>query len=312
MTHVLVFGSINMDLVAQARALPGAGETRLADTFRMTPGGKGANQAVAVARLGVPVWMIGRVGRDAFGDAALASLAAAGVRTAAVQRDAAATTGVALITVARRGENLITVVPGANGRVGGADVRRGMRHLAGAASLLLQLELPLRAVLAAARAARRAGVRVILDPAPVRPLPPALYRVCDIITPNEHEATALVGFPVTSRAAALRAARVLIQRGAAMAIIKRGCHGALCLHGANVFDVPALPVRAVDTVAAGDAFNGGLAAALARGATLPDALRFASATAARCVTQRGAQEAMPTRAAVAALLRRSAPGNPAR
>jgi len=304
--HVIVFGSINIDLVAQAPVLPRAGETVLGSSFRMTPGGKGANQAVAVACVGVPAWLIGRVGQDAFGDLALASLTSAGVHTADIVRERTTSTGVALITVARNGENLITVASGANARVTHTDVQRCVQRLPGAAGLLLQLELPLAAVCAAARAARAAGVRVILDPAPVQPLPAALYRLCDIITPNEHEAAALAGFPVTTRAAAMQAARLLRARGVSIAIIKRGRHGALCMHADGVLDVPAFPVRAVDTVAAGDAFNGGLAAALARGATLADAVRYASATAALSVTKHGAQEAMPTWRAVEKLLRRHA------
>ncbi len=301
--HLLVFGSINIDLVAQAPVLPCAGETALASAFRITPGGKGANQAVAVARLGVPVWLIGRVGRDGNGDLALASLTNAGVHIVDIARERATPTGVALITVARHGENLITVAPGANARVRRTDVQRCARRLAGAASLLLQLELPLAMVCAAARAARAVGVRVILDPAPAQPLPAALYRLCDVITPNEHEAAALVGFPVTTRAAAWRAARLLRARGVPTVIITRGRHGAVCAHAAGIFDTPAFTVRAVDTVAAGDAFNGGLAAALARGATVADAVRYASATAALSVTTHGAQEAMPTRLAVARFLR---------
>ena len=194
---VLVFGSINMDLVARAPRLPVPGETLLGSDFFTAPGGKGANQAVAIARLGVPTQMVGRVGGDSFGNELLSSLQTSGVQTDNVLVDEATSSGVAVIVVNDAGENQIIIIPGANGRVDETDIERLTSLLPGATALLLQFEIPMQAVLLAAQAARRAGVPVILDPAPA-PLevPPELYPLVDIVTPNEVEAGQLVGFPV--------------------------------------------------------------------------------------------------------------------
>jgi ribokinase len=298
---IVVFGSINMDLVARAPRLPAPGETVPGHTFFTAPGGKGANQAVACARLGAPTRMVGRVGDDALGVELRAGLRAAGVD----ERDVLTTpgpSGVALIAVDDAGRNTIIVAPGANGAIGPADVTRLKAPLGGARALLLQLEIPLEAVIAAASAARRAGVPVILDPAPARELPAELYRLTDIITPNESEAATLVGFDLSDEAACGAAARVLHARTGGAVALKLGEHGALLFAGDQFLRLPALPVRAVDTVAAGDAFNAGLAVALVEGQPLAMAMRWAVAAGAVAVTRPGAQAAMPSRAEVLAML----------
>jgi ribokinase len=293
---VLVFGSINMDLVARTPHLPKPGETLTGHSFETIPGGKGANQAVAVARLGVPVQMVGRVGADAFGTTLLMGLKQDGVGCDRLRVDDSIHSGVAIIAVDDAGENHIIVIPGANGRVDQTDVARLQASFAQHQLLLLQLEIPLEQVVAAAQAAQQAGLTVILDPAPVRSdLPDALYPAVDILTPNQVEAGQLVGFPVTDLESAAKAAAVLQERGIRIVIIKLGNQGAFCATPETTFHVPPFSVEAVDTVAAGDAFNGGLAAALAEGLDLPAAAQQAAAVAALSVTQAGAQPSLPTR-----------------
>ncbi|MBW4655587.1 MAG: ribokinase [Kaiparowitsia implicata GSE-PSE-MK54-09C] len=293
---VISFGSLNMDLVARSPRLPKPGETLTGHFFETIPGGKGANQAVAVARLGIPTQMVGRVGGDGFGRSLLNALQTDGVGCDSVAVDEATHSGVAMIAVDDASENHIIVVPGANGRVGESDVARLSSLLFTAQVLLLQLEVPLPAVVAAAAAAQQAGVLVILDPAPARTdLPNELYSLIDIITPNQVEAAQLVGFSVGDRPAALAAAETLQRRGVKTVVIKLGRQGALCLTAEGAFDVPSFPVQAVDTVAAGDAFNGGLAAAIAQGLALPEATRQAAAVAALSVTKAGAQPSLPSR-----------------
>ncbi len=300
---VVVFGSINMDLVARAPRLPAPGETVAGYLFSTAPGGKGANQAVASARLGAPTLMVGRVGDDALGAQLRAALRTAGVDDSAVLTTPGAS-GVAQIAVDERGQNTIIVVPGANGAVGAADIARLEQRLIGARALLLQLEVPMAAVLAAAAAGQRHGATVILDPAPASAadLPPELYRVAAIITPNESEAAALAGFPVDDDAAAARAAALLQARSGGAVILKLGARGALLLGPDGLERLAPFPVTVVDTVAAGDAFNGALAAALGEGRPLVQAARLAMAAAALAVTRPGAQAAMPTRAEVLRLL----------
>jgi ribokinase len=294
---VVVFGSINMDLVARTPQLPTPGETLTGHSFEMVPGGKGANQAVAVARLGVPTVMVGRVGNDTFGQALLHGLQTSGVTADRILTDAETHSGVAVIAVDDASENHIIVIPGANGRVDHTDVDRLKEILPQTQVLMLQLEIPLPAVVAAAQAAKEAGVTVILDPAPARSdLPEELYPLVDIITPNQVETSQLVGFSVNDRATATEAAQVLHQRGIPIVIIKLGRQGAVCFTAEETFEIPPFPVQAIDTVAAGDAFNGGLAAALAEGLPLQAATKQASAVAAISVTRAGAQPSLPTRA----------------
>ena len=301
--HVVVFGSVNMDLVARVSRFVRAGETILGDGFATVPGGKGANQAVAAARLGVPVRMVGRVGRDAFGPVLLHALTAHGVNIQGVAVVPEAS-GVAMIEVDAGGENRITVIPGANGGLGAPDLERLDAALEGAAALLLQLEVPLPAVVEAARMAHARGVSVVLDPAPAQVLPAELYPLIDLLTPNASEAGALVGFPVVTEQDAERAAQELRSRGVAEVLIKRGGQGVLWVGAGPVQSMPAYRVEAVDTVAAGDAFNGGLAAALADRLPLAEAIRWGLATSALAVTRHGAQDSLPSRSEVRALLAR--------
>ena len=299
---ILVFGSINMDLVARAPHLPAPGETLTGRSFETIPGGKGANQAVACARLGVETRMVGRVGGDGFGRRLLDGLAAAGVDGRAVAVDTGTSSGVALITVDDAAENSIIVVPGANGRVDESDLGRLEEALPGASVLLLQLEIPLPLVLAAAQAAHDRGLRVVLDPAPAQPLPGALFPLLDFLTPNETEAAVLAGFPVDSPQAAGRAAAALQARGARNVIVKMGAQGVYALLDGEESLFPAFHVEAVDTVAAGDAFNGALAAALSEGRSIEQAIRWGLAGGALSVTRRGAQPAMPSRDELQAFL----------
>lgn len=298
---VLVFGSLNMDLVTRTHRLPQPGETIAGYSFETVPGGKGANQAVAVARLGVPVQMSGQVGGDEFSKMLIESLQLAGVDCEGVKVDEAVSSGVAAIAIDDSGENHIIIVPGANGQVNLSDVDR--LPLLTSKVLLLQLEIPLAIVLAAAQSAQQAGVTVILDPAPApNQLPAELYAAVDILTPNQVEAEQLTGIVVTDKASAFQAARQLRQRGIETVIVKMGAQGALCATAAGEFWVSPFAVRAIDTVAAGDAFNGGLAAALAEGRSLPEACRWAAAAGALATTVKGAQSAMPTRAELMRLI----------
>lgn len=300
-SQVVVFGSVNMDLVARVSRFVRPGETIIGEGFTTVPGGKGANQAVAAARLGAGVRMVGRVGQDAFGQALLSALRGQGVDTGGVAV-VPGSSGVAVIEVEAGGENRIVVIPGANGTLGAADLARLDAALDGAGVLLLQLEVPLPAVLAAARLAHARGVRVMLDPAPARDLPAELYALTDVMTPNESETAVLVGFPVQSEEDVEKAARELLSRGVREVLIKRGSRGAFWMNGKMAQAFPAFPVEALDTVAAGDAFNGGLAAALGEGRRMAEAIRWASATGALAVTRPGAQSSLPSRAEVLALL----------
>ncbi|WP_414548093.1 ribokinase [Anabaena sp. CCY 0017] len=291
---IIVFGSINIDLVATTSRLPIAGETILGEDFFKIPGGKGANQAVALARLEIPTYMVGRVGAQSFGAELVHNLQVAGVQTENIFIDETVSSGVAIITLDYAGENQIVVIPGANGRVNQEDIERLSHILPTASALLLQLEIPLDAVVAAAKAAKNANIQVILDPAPAQAnLPDELYQLVDIITPNEVEAGQLVGFPVDNQESALTAAKVLLQRGVKCAIVKLGAKGVVCANAEETFFVPAFPVHAVDTVAAGDAFNGGLAAALFTGLSLHQAIIWGSAAGALAATKLGAQTSLP-------------------
>lgn len=294
---VVVLGSINMDMVATTPRLPLPGETLTGLEFFTVSGGKGANQAVACSRLGVPTHLVGRVGGDDFGQSLLVSLQGAGVEIEAVLVDKFTSSGVAAIAVASDGENQIIVIPGANGRIDRTEITQLEKLLPTATLLLLQLEIPLEIMISAAQAACKAGVPVILDPAPMpQEFPPELYPLIEIITPNQTEASQLVGFAVTDQATATRAAQELIARGVKNAVVKLGDQGAVCATATDCFFVPAFTVEAVDTVAAGDAFNGGLAAGLVSGLPLRSALVWAAAAGAIATTKPGAQSSLGDRA----------------
>ena len=299
---VVVFGSINMDLVARVSRLPSPGETLTGHAFQTFPGGKGANQAVACARLGAETKMVGRVGGDQFGEVLIERLKAENVEITHVGIDVDIPSGVAQITVNGEGENFIIVVPGANGRVGPADLQRLETALDEARVLLMQLEIPLDAVVAAARMAKQSGILVMLDPAPAMSLPDELYEHVDILTPNTTEAATLVGFAVDRVDDAAHAAEVLLDRGAAQVVVKMGEIGAFALGAEERRLHKAIPVEAVDTVAAGDAFNGALAVALTEDTSFQEAVHWGIAAGALAVTKAGAQSAMPNRESMLALL----------
>ncbi|ATL27025.1 ribokinase [Streptomyces formicae] len=290
--HIAVLGSANMDLVAYVAKAPQRGETVTGREFRTVPGGKGANQAVAAARAGATVSMIGAVGTDAHGTRLRSALEHSGVDTDLL-RTVETATGTAHIVVDDDGGNSIVVIPGANGTLTAlAPGDEGL--IASADALLLQLEVPLDGVLAAAQAARRHGVRTVLTPAPAQPLPPELLAATDLLLPNEHEAAALTGIADDPRAAA---GALLSQ--VPEVVITLGSRGSLyAARGADPVVVPARRVTAVDTTGAGDTFAGTLAVALAEGNSVADALGWASAAAALSVQRTGASASMPYRSEI--------------
>jgi ribokinase len=262
----------------------------------MAPGGKGANQAVAAARLGAEVSFVAKVGQDLFGDQAVEGYKQEGIATDLILRDGENHTGVALILVDEQGENLISVASGANHVLRPEDVERAAGRIKEADVVLLQLEIPMVTVQFTARLAAEAGVRVILDPAPApdAPLTDALLRAVTCLTPNESEAERLTGIPVRDEASARAAAEKLLQTGARQVIITLGAKGALVAGGEQTELVTGYPVEARDSTAAGDAFNGGLGAAVARGLSWKEAVREASLVGAFSVTRLGAQPSLPT------------------
>lgn len=303
MTAIVVVGSLNMDFVVGVDRLPAPGETVLGRDFQMIPGGKGANQACAAAKLAgdsLPVRMIGRVGYDTFGDHLKAGLSAAGVDVSAVHATRSHPTGVALISVDASGQNSIVVAPGANRALiaSEAEAMRSVFH--GARLVLFQLESPLQTVSAALKIAREEGARTILDPAPALPLPVELLKNVDILTPNESETSLLLGLPPRRLAAcdAPAPARSLKERGPAAVVLKLGDRGCFYCGGDAEIFCAAFPVTARDATAAGDVFNAALAVALAEDRPTADALRFANAAAAISVTRLGAQASVPSRAEV--------------
>ncbi|MEO8213687.1 MAG: ribokinase [Myxococcales bacterium] len=304
---ITVVGSLNADLVVAVRRFPGPGETVTGHDFAVFPGGKGANQAFAAGRLAageIPVRMVGQVGGDAYGEWLRQSLSRAAVDVTHVRVQQDAPTGLAMVAIDAAAQNQIVVVPGANGSFNPAALTAAHHAIADAAVVLLQLEVPLPTVQTAARIAREGGAMVILDPAPARAVADVLLRSADYLTPNESELSVLTGGAPQAtlrRGDAVARARQLIARGARKVLVKMGRQGALLVTETTEQLQPAFPVEAVDTTAAGDAFNAGLAFALARGADQTEAIRYASATAAVSVTRVGAQPSMPSRADVDAL-----------
>jgi ribokinase len=291
--EVVVVGSLNMDLVARVARLPVPGETVAGSDFSTVPGGKGANQAVAAARLGARTAMVGCVGDDAFGARLRAGLEQDGVECRGLRTVAGVSSGVALIVVDGAGRNGIVVVPGANGQLGPDDVDAAEPLIAAAQIVVLQLEIPFATVEHAIRRARALGKTVVLNPSPARALPRELYACVDYLVPNEIEAASLTGAPVATAADALAAARRLRGEGAAAVLVTLGAEGVVSASATGEGHHRAPRVEAVDTTAAGDTFLGGLCAALVRGRDLAAAIAFGQAAAAVCVTRPGAQPSIP-------------------
>ena len=304
---IIVLGGINMDLVSFSPQFPKPGETVVGDRFVTYAGGKGANQAVAAARMGAVSMMVGKVGGDIFGPQLLDGLTAAGVDISGVSVNPDVSSGIAVIGVDETAQNCITQILGANDTCGSEQVSAVKRELPEAAVLLLQLETSIVVSLEVAKEALSVGVLVMLDPGPVRPLPEQFLSLCDVITPNETEAEALVGFPVTGPESASKAAFVLLERGAGAAVIKLGSQGAYFADKHNRGIVQPFQVDAVDSVAAGDAFNGALAVSLAEGKTLGEGVNIACAAGGLAVTRTGAQDSMPKRVSIEDLIRSQRP-----
>lgn len=293
--RIAVVGSLNVDLVTHAPRLPVPGETLLGTAFRTVSGGKGANQAVAAARLGASVAMIGCVGNDAFGARLRDALAAERIDVTHVHRIDGEATGVATITVDASGANSIVVVPGANARLDAATIDAARDAIAGAALMVCQLEVPIDTVVRAIDRAHACGTPVLLNPAPARPLSDALLARLDYLVVNETEAESLTGIAVGDDASAVRAADALHAKGAGNVLVTLGARGVCWRGSAGNGRHPALAVTAVDTTAAGDTFVGGFAAARAGGASMDDAIAFGQRAAAISVTRHGAQTSIPTR-----------------
>ena len=301
---VLVVGSINMDLVMRTPRVPRSGETLRGEELRAIPGGKGANQAVAAARLGMPVIMAGRVGRDQFGDTLLSGLAADGVDTSYVERDETEASGTTFIFVEPRGENTIAFAAGANNRFSLRSAERLAGVLDRVDIVLLQLELPLDSLARVIELARAAGKRVVLDAGPSCRNPLPAFFQATVLSPNELETEALTGMAIPDRESAVKAAGRLLERGPGAVVLKLGARGALLATMDRTLLLPAHEVKAVDTTAAGDAFTAALAVSLAEGQELEPAVRVAVAAGALAVTKMGAQPSMPTRAQLDAFLKR--------
>lgn len=290
---ILVIGSTNTDMVIKTSKLPAPGETILGGDFFMNPGGKGANQAVAAARLGGKVAFVCKTGNDIFGKQARQLFKDEGIDTSFVFTDNELPSGVALITVDEGAENCIVVAPGANAALGRDDIENASEAIRNAAIVLMQLETPLTTVEYAALLAHEAGVRVILNPAPAQVLPDSLLSRLFAITPNETEATLLTGIRVTDEQTALQAAKVLKNKGVQIVIVTLGAAGAFVLSDSISARIPAPRVIATDTTAAGDTFNGALAVGMAEGMDLQKAVEFANKAASITVTRMGAQSAIP-------------------
>jgi ribokinase len=304
---IVVIGGVNTDYLVRGERLPRRGETLEGEVFQEGPGGKGANQAVAIARLGCPVGMIARLGEDDRGKVILDQLAAEGVNVARVRQDHDAPTGVALIMVDRSGEKQILTALGANRRLTEADVRSAKDLIDSAKVLLAQLEVPIPAVTLALRLARAAGVRTVLDPAPAVPLSQDILQLVDVIRPNASEAETLTDVPVRDRSSAAAAARILLSRGVGGVVVQAGDAGNLLLTADEERFLPQFSVESVDATGAGDAFAAALATGLAEGRSLSEAARLGSAAAALATTKLGAQAGLPRRAELLRFVGESVP-----
>ncbi len=304
--RIVVVGSSNTDMILKLDRIPKPGETILGGEFISAAGGKGANQALAAAKAGGSVTFVARVGDDMFGQQAIAGFVEHGINVDHVQCDKSPS-GVALIFVAKDGENSIGVGSGANAKLSPADVRKAKTAIAAAAAVVLQLETPLETAQAAADLADSSGAIVILNPAPARPLPDKLLKKVSFLTPNETEAELLTGIQVFDNASCGRAAEILLRKGVKTVIITLGARGAFVATSSSRQLVPGFKAKPVDTTAAGDTFNGALAVALAEGQSLIDAVRFANAAGAISVTRLGAQPSAPKRTEINKLLNAKTP-----
>jgi len=306
MTDILIIGSLNADLVVRAPHFPQPGETISGDDLHIIPGGKGANQAVAAARQGASVAMLGRVGNDSFGPFLLESLKSDAVDITHVVTDNSAT-GTAIIVVDANGQNSIVLSAGANGQVSPADVDTAAAlH---PSLILLQLEIPIPTVLRAAQYAKQNDIRVILNPAPAKPIPDELISLVDFIIPNETELSLLTGIEVKDIPSAEQAAKILLKRGAKNVIVTLGSKGALLVSNHQTIQVNAYQVNVVDTTAAGDAFIGGFAFALLRGVEIADAVKYGNASGALAATKFGAQPSLPNKSEIESFLKLHQPSN---
>jgi ribokinase len=297
--RITVVGSYATGLTMKVERMPSTGETLLGTGYRVDYGGKGSNQAVACARLGATVSFIARIGTDPFSEMALALFRDENIDTVHVKRTADAPTGVGFIIVeSGSGHNCITIDPGANELLTASDVAGSETAFNSSAVVLTQLEIPVAAAESAMACGRRQGATTIMNPAPVRPLPPSLLKLVDILTPNQTEARVLAGLSPDADIEAETLARLLIQRGVKQVVMTLGECGALVVTAESSARIPAIPVSAVDTTGAGDAFNAGLAMALAYGTTLEAAVQFAVVTGGLAVTKEGVIPSLPTRAEV--------------
>ena len=293
MLKIIVVGSSNTDMVIKAKYIPAPGETILGGDFFMNPGGKGANQAVAVARLGGNITFISKIGKDAFGQQTLKGLQKEGINTAFIAIDDSMPSGVALITINNNAENAIVVAPGANSTLNKTDINRAMHLIEAADIILLQLEIPIKIVEYVAKLGAQLGKKVILNPAPAQELSDEVYRKLYAITPNETEAEILTGVKVIDELTATKAAQILRAKGVQLVIITMGAKGAFVESDTYSKTVHVQEVIAMDTTAAGDTFNGALAVGLSNNLDIESAVIFANKAAAITVTRLGAQSAIP-------------------
>jgi ribokinase len=304
-SHLVVIGSSNTDLVIRCRQLPRRGETIIGGDFRIHHGGKGANQAVAAARAGARVTLVGNIGRDPFGDAAIQQLQRERIDTRFIVRSKTSPSGVALILVDARGENLIGVAPGSNLELSPRDVRAAESAICAARCVVVQLEVSMAAVREAMKLARRHHVPIVLNPAPAQKVPTTLLRQAKFLTPNESELAALTDQPTRTKSQIERGAGRLHSVGVQHVLVTCGARGVCWCSETGTCWFPVPRVKAVDTVGAGDCFSGALATAIAEGRTVEDAIRFAVAAAAISVTRAGAQPSMPRRREILRVVRRA-------
>ena len=291
--QIIVVGSINTDMVIGANKLPKPGETLIGHKFFMNSGGKGANQAVAAARMGGEVAMIANLGVDVFGDSAIAKLKEEGVNCEGITRDPDRSSGVAIINVDDTGENQIVVAPGANATLDTDLVSAALDRIPPSSIVLLQLEIPIESVVKAVEVCQQKGCRIMLDPAPAQALPESVYKGTYLLTPNRNEAELLSGILISDRGSVTCAAEKLLMSGVTNVAITLGSQGVFFANAENKQFLEATSVSAVDTTAAGDCFNGAVVAKLSQGCSLVEGIKSGILASSICVTRHGAQDAMP-------------------